>query len=135
MLKDITENIVEGVHVAITKEIGTLGDPVWNAYIINKNEYPLENVLIMSNGYGMIEGVDKKTSTLRNMIDAVLPKDHVLIEPVDPITFGLTTVFNVTYYRGRLIHDAKFVFKPHEIQEDQLIYIKGLDKKGIVASI
>jgi hypothetical protein len=132
MLKDIPENSVEGVHVAIVQEKNTLGDLIWNAYLINKNDYPLENILIMSNGSGTIGGIEKKTSTLRKMIDTLFPCNIALIEPVDPVTFALTTEFKITYYRGRAIHDARFVFEANVINENDLIYIPEVDKKGII---
>jgi len=134
MLKDIPENKVEGVYVAIVQEIGTLGDTVWNAYIINKNDYPLDNVLIMSFGHGKIDGEERKTSVLRKLIDTVPSKGTAMIEPVDPVTFPLAAEFSITYYKGRLIHDAQFRFEPNSIKEEELIFIPELDKKGVIQS-
>lgn len=135
MLKDIPENRVENVFVAIAQEKSTLGETVWNAYLINENDYPLENVLIVSTGYGTIDGFEKKTSTLRKMIDEIPAQSVALVEPVDPVTFALTTGFFITYYRGRAIHDAKFIFEPESVLEDKLEYIKEIDKKGVLGEL
>ncbi len=134
MLKDIPENIVEGVYVAIVQETGNLGDLVWNAYVVNRNDYPLDTVLIMSFGHGTIDGEKRKTSILRKMIDSVGPKSAALVEPVDPVTFGLYTEFSITYYKGRLIHDAQFIFAPNKVTEENLTFIPEVDKKGVIVS-
>jgi len=71
---------------------------------------------------------------LRKMIDVVSPNDVALLEPVDPVTFALYTEFSITYYKGRLIHDAQFLFEKNCINEESLVFISDLDKKGVIKS-
>ncbi|MGD1843656.1 MAG: hypothetical protein ACFB0B_22600 [Thermonemataceae bacterium] len=132
MKKDIEFPKVVGVKVAIVKKINELNQEQWYAYLINTNDFGLDNVLITSQGYGEIEGEKRKTSTLRHLIEYVAPESHALIEPIDPVVFQLCSEYWVSYYIDRQIFDKKFIFLPETIIEDNLIEIKQLSLKGIL---
>ena len=58
MKKDIEIPVVEGVYLVAVNEFNKdHRTHDWYAYLINENNYPLETVLIVSNGY------DKKDKT------------------------------------------------------------------------
>ena len=111
MKKDIEFPKVEGVKLAIAKKDTELDAPEWAVYCINTNEFVIRNVLITSRGYGG-EGDDRKTSTLRHMIDAVKPHQTEIIEPIDPSVFDLFNEYWISYYVNDVIYDKKFVFPP-----------------------
>ncbi|KAA3440633.1 hypothetical protein [Rufibacter hautae] len=134
MKKDIDFHQVEGVAVAIAREVNELGQDEWNVYFINNNDFYLENVLISSKGYGEHEGQEVKTSVLRHMFDQMGPKTALQVEPIDPALFHITNEFWVSYYIGRNIHDKRFLFVPGSISEDHLIHISILEKEGILHS-
>jgi hypothetical protein len=134
MKKDIDFHQVEGVSIAIAKEVNDLGGEEWNVYLINNNNFYLENVLIASKGYGEQEGQEVKTSVLRHMFDQVAPKSALQVEPLDPALFHLTNEFWVSYYIGKNIHDKRFLFVPGSIVEENLIHISILEKEGILHS-
>ncbi|WP_210489603.1 hypothetical protein [Rufibacter aurantiacus] len=134
MKKDIDFHQVEGVSVAIAREVNELGQEEWNVYFINNNDFFLENVLISSKGYGEQDGQEVKTSVLRHMFDQMGPKTALQVEPLDPALFPLTNEFWVSYYIGRNIHDKRFLFVPGSITEDHLIYIPILEKEGVLHS-
>ncbi|WP_181306711.1 hypothetical protein [Rufibacter sp. XAAS-G3-1] len=134
MKKDIDFHQVEGVSVAIARELNELGLEEWNVYFINNNDFYLENVLISSKGYGEQDGQEVKTSVLRHMFDQMSPKSVLQVEPIDPALFQLTNEYWVSYYIGRNIHDKRFVFVPGSVVEENLIHISILEKEGILHS-
>ncbi|GAB3202838.1 hypothetical protein ABID22_001095 [Pontibacter aydingkolensis] len=134
MKKDIDFGSVEGIAIAIATETNEQGEAVWNVYLLNNNDYPLENVLITSKGYGILDGNEVKTSVLRHMFERVEPKSSVKIEPIDPAIFHINNEYWVSYYIDRQIYDKKFVFVPGAITEENLIDIGMLKLRGVLHS-
>ncbi|WP_207433410.1 hypothetical protein [Sabulibacter ruber] len=134
MKKDIDFHQVEGVSVAIVRDLDALGQEEWNVYFINNNDIYLDNVLISSKGYGEHEGQEVKTSVLRHMYEQVGPKSAVQIEPIDPALFNITNEYWVSYYIGRNIHDKRFLFVPGSVVEENIIHISILEKEGVLHS-
>ena len=130
MKKDIEIPTVENVTLAIAKE-GLKGLEEWKVYLINNNDFPLENTLVASQGYGEKEGEKQKTSTLRHFLETVPAKGYTLVEPIDPAVFHLTNEYWISYYIGTQIYDKRFVFVPETICEENLIFIKELDREGV----
>src|SRR3972149_9980588 len=110
MKKDITRYKVEGVYVAIAHDAKKPVDDQWFVYLINDNDFALENVLVTSEGYGKLGGENRKTSVLRQFFDKVEPRSFQLVEPIDPGIFALCQKFWVSYYLGREIYDKKYIF-------------------------
>ena len=52
MKKDIRKLKVEGVYIAIVREQSNSGKHNWYVYLINDNDFAIENVLITLKGYG-----------------------------------------------------------------------------------
>ena len=134
MKKDIPENKVEGVYMAVVKQTDDVESFHWNVYLINANNYPIENVLVTSKGYGKNEGEDVKTSILRHMFEVMAPHSSVLVEPIDPKLFALTNEYWVSYYIEREIYDKKFLFVPDSIVEENVRVIQDLNMKGVLHS-
>lgn len=132
MKKDIDFDPVEGVSVAIAIEKNDVGIDVWNVYLINYNNFYLENVLVSSKGYGHTNGEVVKTSVLRHMFDQVGPKSFVKIEPINPAIFHINNEYWVSYYIGKKIFDKKFIFVPDSIVEPNLIDISILNMRGVL---
>jgi hypothetical protein len=70
MIKDIQTPEVKNVTLAVVRE-GLQGLEEWKVYLINNNEFPIENTLVASKGYGEKEGEKQKTSTLRHFLETV----------------------------------------------------------------
>lgn len=130
MKKDLEIPEVKNVTVAVIRE----SDGTWKVYLLNNNDFDLENTLVSSTGYGEKEGEKQKTSTLRHFLETVSARSSALIEPIDEKVFHLNNEYWVSYYIGRQIYDKKFVFVPETICEENLIYIKELEKEGILHS-
>ena len=131
MKKDITFHPVTGVKIAIAKE-EVNGQTEWGVYIINHNLIELSNVMITSKGYGFIEGEQRKTSTLRHMIQELGPQAIAKVEPIDPSVFVLNNEFWVSYYILDQIFDKKFIFPEGSLVPSNVRHIPELGLEGIL---
>lgn len=132
MKEHINFDPVEGVAIAVARETNELNEDIWNVFLINSNPHQLDNVLVVSRGYGQIAGEEIKTSVLRHMFELVEPKSAVKVEPIDPAIFHITNEYWVSYYIGSKIYDKKYVFVPESIIPENLVDIAILQAKGIL---
>jgi hypothetical protein len=132
MKKDLPENLVEEISVAVVLENETPEGKEWNVYLINMKDTPIETVLITSKGYGLIDGKELKTSTLRHMMERIEPKSFKKIEIIDDQVFGLSNEYWVSYYIGKDIFDKKFIFLPESIVESNFIKVPIVNKPGVM---
>ncbi len=134
MIKDIPFPLVQHVTLAVVREKNNLKQDVWRVYLINNNDVAIENALVASTGYGEIEGEHKKTSTLRHFFQTVNAKNSVLVEPIDPSVFLLNNEYWISYYIGKDLFDKRFVFLAGSICEDNLTFIREIDREGVLHS-
>ncbi|EAY31059.1 hypothetical protein [Microscilla marina] len=131
MKKDIEIPKVEGVEVAVARKKTETGEYDWHVYLINRNDFVLDNILITSTGYGQKNGEAQKTSTLRQMIEKMDKESFAIIERIDPQVFHLSNEYWVSYYVNGKIHDKKFIFMPGSIVEQNLSNIDVLNLEGV----
>ncbi|HYG00942.1 MAG TPA: hypothetical protein VD927_00795 [Chryseosolibacter sp.] len=134
MIKDIDIPEVKNVTLAVARAKSIEGSEEWKVYLINNNDFPIENTLVASTGYGEKNGEKQKTSTLRHFLETVPPKSTALVEPIDANVFHLNNEYWVSYYIGRQIFDKRFVFVPDTICEDNISFIKELEMEGVLHS-
>ena len=139
MKKDISFDPIEGVLVAVVpaadQALSPDGQPLWQVYLLNQNDFPLQNVIVHSNGYGQqADGEKVRTSTLRYLFEEVPPHTAIPVEPLDPALFHLNNQYWVSYYLGPRIFDKKFIFVPDSIVPDNFSHIPLLDRVGILHS-
>jgi len=132
MKKDLPENIVEDISVAVVLESETPDSRVWNVYVINLKNIPITTVLVTSTGYGLVNKEEVKTSTLRHMIEEVPAHGFAKIEAIDDRVFGLTNEYWLSYYIGGEIFDKKFIFLPESIVDANMIKIPLINKPGVM---
>jgi hypothetical protein len=132
MIKDLPENIVEDIAIAVALEKESVESKIWYVYLINLKKEAIENVLITSKGYGEKGGEQVKTSTLRHMFPVVPSGTSVLVEPIDEQTFGLNNEYWLSYYIGKEIYDKKFIFLPESIVEMNFIHLPVVNKVGVM---
>ena len=104
----------------------------WDILLINRNIYPLQNILVSSKGYGDLNGKAQKTSTLRHLIEMLSPNSYTKIEPIQKNVFHLTNEYWVSYYLHEDIYDKKFIFLPESIQNKYVIKIPGFELQGVL---
>lgn len=138
MKQDIPFDLVEGVSVAVVpaeEALAPEGQTVWQVYLLNLNDFPLQNVIVNANGYGLQEGGKKvRTSTLRYLFEEVPPRTAVPVEPIDSALFHLNNQYWVSYYHGAQIFDKKFIFVPDSIVAANFTHIALLNRMGVLHS-
>lgn len=132
MKKDLPENVVKDIAIAVALEGETAESKTWYVYLINLKKEPLDTVLITSRGYGEKDGEQVKTSTLRHAFPSIPPNTFKLIEPIDEQTFGLNNEYWLSYYIGNEIFDKKFIFLPESIVESNFIKLPVINKPGVM---
>lgn len=134
MIKDIKIPEVKNVTLAVARRKNEDGNEEWKVYLINTNDFPIENTLVASKGYGERDGEPQRTSILRHFLDTIPPNSGTLVEPIDPSVFHLNNEYWVSYYVGSQVFDKRFVFVPDSIQEENLSFIKELEMEGVLHS-
>ena len=132
MIKDLPENIVEDVAMAVVLLSETPEVKNWTVYLVNLKNQPITNVLISSKGYGEKDGKPVKTSVLRHFLGDVSEKSYVGVEAIDTAVFGLTNEYWLSYYIGQTIYDKKFIFLPESIVDENIIRIPLVNKPGVM---
>lgn len=132
MKKDIEHPEVEDIAVAVVKEKNELGEENWYAYFLNLKNVTVNNVLVTSRGYGMLDDEEIKTSTLRHFLEDVPPMSAMKIELIMDNVFGLNNEYWVSFYVGKTIYDKKYIFLPETIIEDNFTHIPVLETQGVM---
>ena len=132
MKKDLPENIVENIAIAIVMESATPEAKLWKVYLVNLKNDAIETVLVSSKGYGEKNGENIKTSILRHSIGNVPAKSFAEIELIDEQVFGLTNEYWLSYYIGSQIFDKKFIFVPESIVDSNMTRVPLLNKAGVM---
>ncbi|TAF97906.1 MAG: hypothetical protein EAZ32_01420 [Cytophagia bacterium] len=132
MKKDISFEPVQGVNVAITRQINELNQAEWHVCLINKTNQTLTNVFVTSHGYSEKGENQQKTSTLRHYFTEIAPNSSVVVEPIMPQLFRLYNEYLVSYFLDTVIFDKKFIFVPDSIVEVNLVPIAELNLVGIL---
>lgn len=132
MIKDIEIKKVDDVGIAIIPIENKLGEKEWTAYILNMKEIAIESIFISTTGYGEVNGIKKKTSTLRYQIDSIPSKGFKNIELITEELFHLTNEFLVTFFINGELFDRKYIFLPGSINEKHLTKIPLIKEKGIL---
>ena len=132
MKKDLPDNIVEDVAIAIVLMDETPEVKNWTVYLINLKDQPISNVMVSSKGYGEKDGKPVKTSVLRHFLGDINAKSFGGIEAIDSQVFGLTNEYWLSYYIDGNIYDKKFIFLPESIVDEHLIKIPLLSKPGVM---
>ncbi|MBL7884069.1 MAG: hypothetical protein JNL69_08365 [Bacteroidia bacterium] len=132
MKKDIITPQVEDIAVAVVKEENELAETIWNVYLINLKKHDIESVLITSQGYGLHNNEEVRTSTLRHFLDIVQAKSFSKIEPIVESLFGLSNEYWVSFYHNKIMYDKKYIFLPESIKEENFILVPYINKKGVI---
>ena len=110
MIKDLPDNKVENIGIAVILEEETSTYKVWNVYIINFKKIPISTVLVSSKGYGTFKGDEVKTSVLRHALGDMDANSYAFVEAIDDKLFAINNEYLVSYYIDGTIYDKKFIF-------------------------
>ncbi len=134
MKKDIPQYKVADLAIAITPRIdnGIKDDDLWDVFVINMKDAPIENVLVNSKGYGELEGEPMRTTILRHFFNEIGPQTAMLLEPIQTKLFDIANEFWISFSFGGYMYDKKYVFVRGSITEDNFTAIPFLEKRGVM---
>lgn len=132
MKKDIPQQKVEDIAIAIVPREDPATDELWDTYLINLKESAIENLLISSKGYGEIHGEKTKTSTLRHFFDSVDALNVVQIEPIQPALFAITNEYWISFVHEGHMYDKRYLFVPGSIDLRNFTLIPFINKRGVM---
>jgi len=132
MKKDIPQHKVEDLAIAIVPRADLAEDELWDCYIINLKDEPIQSVLVNSKGYGEIEGEQIKTTVLRHFFEQIGPLDCLQIEPIQTKLFSITNEYWVSFQYNGYMYDKKYVFVKGSIAEMNFTPIPFLNRKGVM---
>jgi len=132
MLRDIDVPKVTDVAVAIACEVDELGGENYYAYLINLKNESLENILIRSNGYGVLEDNRYETTELRRFYDDMEAKSFIKIEPVLADALKLSNQYWVSFYVDKVLYDRKYVFVPGSVDPVNFITLPLIEEQGVM---
>lgn len=135
MKQDILVPQVKDVIVAAVPRDGSFDEELWDIYVINSGNEPMENVLITSQGYGMIDGRDKTTTVLRHFHQELAPQSFIKVEPIQQALFGIRNEYWISFNAGEgVMLDKRFIFAAGDIKEEALKTVPVLNKTGVTVS-
>lgn len=136
MKKDIEIRSVEGVSVAVVKELNEeKTHEVYNVYILNLKEVEITNVMVSSKGYGINSLTEERinTSVLRHFLGTIGAKSVAKIEPIVEEVFGINNEYWVSFFDGDRMFDKKYIFLAETIIESNMIAVPLMeDVRGVV---
>ncbi|MEO0733311.1 MAG: hypothetical protein AAFZ52_10790 [Bacteroidota bacterium] len=132
MKEDIITPEVTDVVVAVIPREGDGSGDIWDIFVVNLRDDPMDNVLITSQGYGELEGRDKTTTVLRHFHQQVAPHAAVKVEPIQAELFGIQNEYWISFNDGPDMLDKRFVFKAGTISTGALETVPVLDKPGVM---
>lgn len=134
MKKDIELHKVEDMALAIVpREDALIGeDDLWDCFLLNLRDEPIQNVLVSSKGYGELNGEPLRTTLLRHFFEEVGPLQVIQIEPIQTRLFQITNEYWVSFTLNNYMYDKKYVFVKGSINESNFTRIPFLDRKGVM---
>jgi len=128
--KDINIPKSENIYLAVSPV--KLSETQWCVNLINNGPELIENIIVVSKGYGEREGKKQETSVLRHQIDDLQPHSSKQVELITSEVFHLFNEYNCTYFLDGQLFEKKFIMMPESIKEENMIFINQLNDKGIL---
>ncbi|MBL7775320.1 MAG: hypothetical protein JNK89_04920 [Saprospiraceae bacterium] len=134
MIKDIPVLKVENLAMAVIPRLETEQDHelFWDAYLLNLKEEAIYSVLVNSTGYGLLEGEQRRTTTLRYFWDRIEPMTAVKVEPVQKSVLDLANEYWISFSFHDYLYDKKYVFVPGSLHAQHFTEIPLLQRKGVM---
>ncbi len=132
MKKDIPQHKVEDLAIAMVPPAEEHDEALWDTFVINLKDEPINSVLISSKGYGEIDGENMKTTTLRHFFEEIGPLGVERIEPIQPKLFKLTNEYWVSFVHDEYMYDKKYIFVNGSISPENFTLIPFINRKGVM---
>ena len=126
MKKDIPQYKVADLAIAVVprEENGMVDNDLWDVFVLNLKEEPIENVLVNSRGYGEVEGEPMKTTILRHFFNEIAPQSAMLLEPIQTKLFDIANEFWISLACFILIflYPVSVIYSFHVCGYSDLLY-------------
>ena len=133
MKKDIPELKVEDLALVIApRSDDAQHEELWETFLINLKEEPIQNVMISSWGYGELDGREMKTTTLRHFFEQIGPLSVNPVEPILTQAFSLTNEYWVSYTFEGQMYDKRYVFVVGSMEPTNFTPIPFLNRRGVM---
>jgi hypothetical protein len=132
MKQDIITPPVKDVIVAVVPRPNGTEEELWDTYIVNLRDEPMESVLITSQGYGEINGSDKTTTVLRHFHQIIASNSFLKVEPIQRELFSLKNEYWISFNDGSSMLDKRYVFEAGQISVEALETVPVLDRPGVM---
>lgn len=132
MLKDIDQPRMSDFIIALTPQDAGLSGETWDCHLVNLKQQEVRNVLVTSKGYGLLEGEERRSSTLRYFYEVIGPEESVLLEVLPPELLALTNEFWVSFQFEGHMFDRKFLFVEGSLEPHNLFPVPVLNKRGVM---
>ena len=133
MKKDIPELKVEDLALVIApRSDDAQHEELWETFLINLKEEPIQNVMISSWGYGELDVREMKTTTLRHFFEQIGPLSVNPVEPILTQAFSLTNEYWVSYTFEGQMYDKRYVFVVGSMEPTNFTPIPFLNRRGVM---
>ena len=88
MIRDIKIPEVKNVTLAVAREKTVTEKEPWKVYLINNNDFAIENTLVASKGYGEKDGKPQQTTILRHFLETIRSKKRYAYRTYRPGCFS-----------------------------------------------
>lgn len=134
MIKDIPILKVEDLAIAIVPRLEHEEgyEDFWDSYLINLKDEPIRSVLVNARGYGILEGEERRTTTMRYFWEEIGPLDVVKIEPIQKTVLNIVNEYWVSFSFNDYLYDKKYVFVQGSLDGMNFTDIPFLDRKGVM---
>jgi len=131
MQRDIPIREVTEVGLALIPEEAPDVGELWVAHIVNLKEHSLRNVLVNVQGGGEVDGNEKRTATVRYLIEEIGPLSSHKIEVMLPEVLSVPNRFWISFSHDNYLYDKKFIV-PNDAREImELVGIPVLHCEGL----
>ena len=129
MKKDITIPEVTDIQLAVALHYNTMFKiDDWNIYLINNKLEPLEQVLIVSNGFDN----QKKTATFRHKLEVLPAKSYAKVEFMLEELLSINNEFKITFFIENTLYEKTFLIKKNTVSSKTIKLIPILNCKGVI---
>jgi hypothetical protein len=132
MKKDIDFLEVIDIGIAIVLESESEESRNWKAYLLNFKSETINNILVSTKGYGLLNGSEVKTATFRHSLGSLAPQSYTPIEIIDESLFVIHNEFWLSFYIGDRVFDKKITFLADTISAVNLDLIPLIMLPGVI---
>ena len=131
MKKDIEVPKTEGVKLFAVRDYNEeLQEEVWNIFLYNARETPMDTIMIVLRGYTD----DKQTSVMRKTLDRLEAGSYARLEFLRAELLSFRNEYLVTFFYDGKLYEKNFLLQPGQVAEANEEAIENTDLKGIVIS-